>query len=279
MQAREITTRKGYRVTINFFESTTPSNRLVIIAPATGVKQTYYKNFATHLSETGINVITFDYAGIGQSKNESLKKFDTSAFNWGNNDLEQVLIYAQNNFPDSKTTLIGHSIGGQIIGLSPSSAKVDKILLVAAQSGYWKFWKGKEKYKMWANWNLLFPTLTNLFGYMPSGKISAMEDLPKSVAQQWRKWCISPNYLFDDVQPQYLGFDKITCTIKSFSAEDDDFAPKEAVDWLALKYAKADVERVHFLPKALNVEKIGHFGFFQSRFRNTIWKVFVQEIV
>ncbi|XQF94486.1 hypothetical protein ACOBV9_19070 (plasmid) [Pseudoalteromonas espejiana] len=45
-----------------------------MIAPATGIKQQFYANFATYLQQHGFGVITFDNRGIGQSLNRSIKK-------------------------------------------------------------------------------------------------------------------------------------------------------------------------------------------------------------
>lgn len=40
----------------------------VLIAPAMGVKQRFYADFASWLAEQGFLVVTFDYLGMGQSR-------------------------------------------------------------------------------------------------------------------------------------------------------------------------------------------------------------------
>ncbi len=152
---------------------------VLIIASATGVKQEYYQKFSEYLSDNGVSVLTFDYSGIGRSLTKPIKELNSNAADWGKNDLEYVIQYAIRKYPNSKKVILGHSIGGQLIGLAKSSTKFDKIILVAAQSGYWKFWKGIDRIKMWFNWYILFPVLLNLFGYLNSKKLSGMENLPK----------------------------------------------------------------------------------------------------
>ena len=174
------------------------NDTVLIIASATGVNQEYYQKFSMYLSNSGISVLTFDYIGIGRSLTKPIRELNINAADWGKNDLESVLQYAITHFPNSKKVILGHSIGGQLIGLAKSSTKVDKIILVAAQSGYWKFWKGIGRLKMWFNWYILFPTLLNLFGYLSSKKLSGMENLPKTVANQWRNWSKKPDYLQTD---------------------------------------------------------------------------------
>ena len=175
-------------------------------------------------------------------------------------------------------TVIGHSIGGQLIGLAPSSKYIDKIILIASQSGYWKFWKGIEKFKMILNWYLIFPILTKIYGYFPGKKLKVMEDLPKSVSMEWRKWCVSPKYLFDHVNEKHLFYNKIDCELYSYSSNDDRYAPKEAVDWMANNYKNARILRSHLNPKDFNFTKIGHFGFFKDKMKNTIWKIILENL-
>lgn len=272
-----IITNDNNQIIINVYNKN-PSNKVLIIASATGVKQRYYKKFAEFISSNGITVITFDYSGIGLSLNSTIKNIHNNALDWGKNDLESVIKYANIHFDNSKIILLGHSIGGQLIGLARSSKLAHKIILICAQSGYWKFWIGFEKIKMWANWYILFPALITIFGYMPSKKYSSMENLPKNVAKQWRKWCINQNYLFGQVLEPDLFFKDITTQLTALSVDDDKFAPKKAVDWLTDKYENAIIKKFHLFPKDFLTNKIGHFGIFRENFKDNIWKMILEEI-
>ncbi len=277
VEKRLIETPSNQPICITKYKSASASFNYVIIAPATGVKQAFYAHFAEFLSEQGYTVYTFDYQGIGESKTVPLGKFDTTALNWAQNDLESVIQYVLREKPDSKLTIIGHSIGGQLIGLAPSSKLASKVLLIAAQSGYWKFWDGMSKYKMLGTWSILFPILTKIFGYFPGKKFSRMEDLPKGVALEWSKWCLSPNYLFDHVEKENLFHEQITCPLYSYSVEDDDYAPKAAVDWMTSKYHNAQVNRKHWKLGDLGVKKVGHFGFFSKKNAEVIWSRILRD--
>lgn len=251
---------------------------VLIIASATGVKQEYYQKFSTYLSYSGISVLTFDYIGIGRSLTKPIKELNTNASDWGKNDLESVCQYVIKNYPDSKKVILGHSIGGQLIGLAKSSSEFDKIILVAAQSGYWKFWKGVGRLKMWFNWYMLFPALLYLFGYLNSKKLSGMENLPKNVANQWRNWGKKPDYIKSDKSIIFKYYDKIDKDISAFSIEDDDFAPKEAVEWMTSQYRNSNVKSTHLNPTDFGIKKIGHFGVFKEKFKSTIWEILLNEI-
>ncbi|WP_298551148.1 alpha/beta fold hydrolase [uncultured Algibacter sp.] len=254
------------------------SETVLIIASATGVKQEYYSEFSKFVENNGITVITFDYNGIGHSLKKPIKELKTDAADWGSNDLESIIQYVINNYPKSKKVIIGHSIGGQLIGLAKSSNKLDKIVLIAAQSGYWKYWKGIERIKMWLNWYILFPFLVLTFGYLKSKKISGMENLPKNVANQWKNWGKNRDYIFSDKSISETFYETIETNITAYSIDDDDFAPKEAVKWMTEKYKNAKIKSVHLNPIDFQTNKIGHFGIFKDRFKNTIWTQILNEI-
>jgi len=255
------------------------ASKILIIASATGVKQGYYEKFARHVAENRISVITFDYNGIGRSLKKPIKSLDHNTASWGNHDLEQVINYVSVNYPESQRLLLGHSIGGQLAGLAPSSNKLDKIVLVAAQSGYWKYWKGFGKAKMWFNWYVLFPTLIGLFGYLPSKRFSGMEDLPKHVANQWRNWGKKRNYLMEDTSINEKYYDQIQTNITAISIDDDEFAPRKAAEWMAQQYVNADIKYLHLVPHEFETRKIGHFGIFKDRFQQSIWELLIKELV
>ncbi len=251
---------------------------VLIIASATGVKQEYYSKFAKYAENNGITVITFDYNGIGLSLNKPIQDLKIDAADWGSNDIESIIQYVINNYPKSKKVILGHSIGGQLIGLSKSSSKLDKIILVAAQSGYWKYWKGIERIKMWLNWYILFPFLLGIFGYLKSKRISGMENLPKNVAKQWQNWGKNRDYIFSDKSIKDKFYETIEVDITAYSIDDDNFAPKEAVQWMTDKYKNAKRKSVHLNPFDFQANKIGHFGIFKERFKNTIWTQILNEI-
>lgn len=253
------------------------SSKIVIIVSAAGVLQSFYRNLAQFLQTNGISVITFDYTGVGKSLYGNIKKENCSLANWGNRDLEAVIIHTIKTFPHHKLILLGHSIGGQLIGLAPSSYMADKIILIAAQSGYWKFWKGVSKIRMWANWHLLVPILTKVFRYLPSEKFSRMESLPKNVAEEWAKWCRSSDYLFASFSHNNLYFDKIKCKLTSITIDDDFFAPKKSVEWLTAKFENASIKSLHFIPENFKTLKIGHFSLFTEKFKDSIWSILLEE--
>lgn len=277
MKQQNIPTVQGHNITARVYGA--DGDSLLIIASATGVKQTFYQQFAEYLSSQGITVITFDYQGIGASLNEPIQSISTTAAQWGSNDLEAVIQWTNKCYPTASIAAMGHSIGGQLLGLAPSSTTLKRIVLVAAQSGYWKFWQGLQQWRMWTNWYLLFPTLVRLFGYMPSKRFSGMENLPKQVALQWSRWCRNKDYLFTDIPKEEQYFHRIQVPVMSFSIDKDPFAPQQAVNWLTLQYTSSVIQEQHLHGAAFGVHEIGHFGIFKEKFRSTLWPLLYQACV
>ena len=199
MQSNQILLRtaKGHFISVTMYGKR-QTKSILVINSATGVKQHFYAKFAMFVAQQGIAVMTYDYHGIFQSLDRDIRKIESNASDWAKVDMEEILLYIKQEYPEAKITVMGHSIGGQMIGLAKTALSVDKIILVTAQNGYWGYWKGFGKLRMLFNWYILFPILTKVFGYMPSKKIMGMENLPQRVAEQWCRWCRHPHYLFGD---------------------------------------------------------------------------------
>jgi len=100
---------------------TDDTNRpLVIINAATSVRCRYYSRFADYLHRQGFDVVTYDYRGIGLSRPASLRRLDAGWLEWGALDFEAVLQYAADRFPGQPIQVVGHSVGGFVMGLAGS---------------------------------------------------------------------------------------------------------------------------------------------------------------
>ena len=55
----------------------------VVIASATGVPRRIYAGIARHLAEAGLAVLTFDYRGIGDSRQGPLRREPARMQDWG----------------------------------------------------------------------------------------------------------------------------------------------------------------------------------------------------
>lgn len=266
-----INTQDGFPLTASVFEPDEPNGKTIVFASAMGVLQQYYYNMAEFLRLKGFRSITFDYRGIGLSSPKTLKGFGAMLHHWGEQDIEAVLQYALNKYPNDELQFISHSVGGQVFGMAPSNKHVSKVLMAASQSGYWKLWPAAGKLRMFAISHVLMPSISHATGYFPAKKLGLFEDVPHGVATQWSRWIRNKEYMFSDGRDSLQHFGNVTAPMRLISFSDDTYAPPATVDWLATKYHNASVERVNYTPQDLNLKEIGHFAFFKRQFKPHFW--------
>ncbi|MBX2840797.1 MAG: alpha/beta fold hydrolase [Flammeovirgaceae bacterium] len=269
----QVLAKDGFKLGANSFLSEDSKNLVFLISSATGVKQNYYEDFANWLAEKGYPTFTFDYRGIGKSRPNHLKGLSAKMHEWGKLDLEGMINYVKEQFPNKKLIVIGHSVGGQLFGLTPACQLVDGFIGVGSQMGYWKMWPVSHWPKLLFFWKILIPVLNNLYGYFPAKKIGLFENLPKGVAREWQKWASNSNYLFKYLPEEKMNYEKITKPFLSFSFSDDEFAPKKAVDKLVGYYKNANIKQIHITPASLGVKKLGHFAFFRKKYKENLWQM------
>lgn len=267
----KILTNDLYTLSARHYIPSVPNGQVIVINAATGVKQTFYSHFATYLANQGFHVYTYDYRGIGGSKHESLKDFKATIVDWGEIDLSAVLKYIKQRHPAYSISIVGHSIGGQIIGLSPLSSLADSLVMIGAQTPFWKHYRGTMLLKVWQLWHIMIPVLTRIFGYFPARSLGLFEDLPGPVAQQWSRWGKCRNYIFDELPDKKELFESLRQPALVYSFTDDRYAPIGAVKDLLSHYSNLQIEHRHIHPANINRKSIGHFSFFRKSSETIFW--------
>ena len=149
---------------------------------ATGVPRQFYKYFAAYLRDHGWTTVTYDYRGIGGSAPANLRGFDARMRDWALIDMPAVIDWLSAEFRPRRIFSVGHSFGGQGIGLLERPDRITAMVGVSAQSGYWGVQGGSERYRARFAVTVLIPALTRLFGYFPWSRFAAGEDLPGDAA-------------------------------------------------------------------------------------------------
>ncbi len=268
-----VTARDGYRLAATIFDPPKDGERrehLVVIASATGVRRGYYAAFAAWLARRGTRVVTFDYRGIGGSRPERLSGFDATLLDWGELDLASVIDWAARDLGRGRTSVIGHSVGGQLLGLVPDLSAIRAVVMVGSQSGDYRLWPTvAERAVYGALWHALVPGVASTLGYLP-GALGIGEDLPGGVAREWARWCRTPGYMVGgDGHARRDLYRRLTSPILAFGFDDDDYAPPAAVSALLALYENAPITRRQISRREA---RVGHFGFFRDRFAPTFWK-------
>jgi len=236
----------------------------VMIGPATGIKRKFYHSFATFLADNGYGVITFDNRGIGGSLNGNTKESKASLQSWGELDMTDVLNTLKEKFPNTKYHLIGHSAGGQLVGLMKNCKELSSMFNFASSSGSLNGMKYPYKFKAIFFLNIFIPVNNLLFGYTNTQWLGMGEPLPKMVAKQWQKWCNGQGYVkadFGDAIKEHY-YDDLNFPTFWLNASDDDIANDENVaDMISVfPNIKASVMTLNSQDSKRN--HIGHMKFF-----------------
>jgi len=251
-----------------------PMRGAVVIGPAMAVPRGFYGGFAEYLAEGGLTVLRFDYRGIGGSLRGPVRASDATMHAWGEQDLAGGLRFLRERHPGTPLLLVGHSAGGQLFGLVPEPNDVRAVLTVGAQSGYWRNWSGLGRLRMLLYWTVVFPGLTRALGYLPLRRLTGGgEDVPPGVALEWSSWGRDPAYVLSYARRKdgAKGYAAFNGRIRAYALADDSYAPRAAVQALLDFYPSASRELLSVDPASVGASSIGHFGFFQRRFCDSLW--------
>lgn len=265
----EITTQDNFTLKANIFAPATANNQVILIGGATAVYQKYYAPLATYLAEEGYTVYTFDYRGVGDSRPVSLKDFKAKMQDWGSLDLDAMIAYITSQHRRAKLIYLGHSVGGQLLALTPKSRLLKKIVLVAPQLSYWKLWPLWSQLPTFLLMQVVLPSTSFICGYYPGRTLKLFYDLPKGVALEWALWCRSRNGLLAHHSDKIIK--DLPIPMLAYSFADDLIAPKKAADALLTRYTQTQLEWRHYAPSELGMNRIGHFGFFRSEYQGIFW--------
>lgn len=244
----------------------------ILIAPATGIKRQFYANFATYLSQHGYGVITFDNRGIGESLTDKIKQSKADIQAWGEQDLPAVFEQLKKHFTNTHYHLIGHSAGGQLVGLMPNANELNSIFNVACSSGSLRNMHVSHKPKAHFFMNFFIPLSNTFFGYTKSHWVGMGEPLPKGVASQWRAWCNGSGYVkmaFGKTIHTHF-YDEITVPSMWVNATDDFIANNKNTDEMLSVFTKMPFKKITLSAKDHNLNEIGHMKFF-SRSSKVLW--------
>lgn len=262
----------GYPLAATLRRPLSQARASVLIASATAVQRGYYAKFAAYLAERGFATLTFDYRGVGGSRPPSLRGFPARMRDWAALDLSAAVDRTAEIEPGASLLYVGHSFGGQALGLLPNNRRIDRALFVAAQIGYWRLFPFPENFRIYVLMQKIAPPIARMFGFMP-GKLGMGTDLPRDVFLEWAGWCGKPRYMFDDPTLDALkNFPNYRGPLRAIGLADDSWAPPAAVAGLLKGYTGTKSEHLTIHPRDIGAQNIGHFGFFRSEFRDKLWR-------
>lgn len=237
---------------------------VAIIAAGVGLRQDQYNAYAAYLVSKGWVVMTFDYRGIGNSVLERNLESLSCLRDWGRYDLSACIEWASTRYAGSRIVVVAHSVGGQIFAFAPNHDKVEAVIAVCSQKGYWKFWDGARRFQLMFLWYVL-PVLVSVFGYLPLQLMGKGADIPAGIAREWGRWGRVHDFVDKQGRSLNFTFAKVTTRFLSISFTDDTFyAPRRSVEALNELYINTRQSHWHLSPEVLDCDAVGHTGFFRN---------------
>lgn len=271
----------GYLLGATLFLPRGAKRHAVLINSGTAIPRKVYRGFAGYLARRGCAVLTYDYRGTGDSRQKAmtgynqlkpLVGFKATMSDWAALDAAAAVAWMRERYHTLPLNYVGHSFGGQALGLLANNTEVSRALFVAAQAGYWKLMASPERFRVYAMLKFVGLPLTRLLGYTP-GWGGLGQDLPKGVFEQWVSWVMSERYLFTDPNlPGLSNFANYKGALRALCLADDPWATRPAVGLLCSGFSAIEPEILTIAPADVGAAKIGHFGFFRPEHRDTLWR-------
>ena len=264
----QLTAADGYKLAATHLRA--KGEQFIVMAGATAVPRGFYKRFAEFAQARGINVITTDYRGVGDSKYGPLKGFEMEYADWSRFDLAAAVDHATAR---GKVWLVGHSLGGHAIGQLPRPNLLQAAYVCGVGAGWHGWMPRPERYRAWLLWNVIGPVTTRIYGYNPMSKLGMGEDLPLGVHREWKKWCAYPHYFFDDPGATAItdSFADVRIPIAAAVTTDDLWAQPASRDAFFKGYRNAAVDRIDLTAAELGVAQVGHMGYFRAQAGVMLW--------
>lgn len=266
----------GFPLTGTLFQGS-GAKPLVLISSATAVPRGLYAGFAEAAVKSGARAaLIYDYRGTGGSQRPAGWKGRIGMKDWALLDLPAAARALDAASPGHAMVGAGQSYGGQALGLSGISERFRRYGMVATMSGYWR---GLDDRLAGPRMFLLGVPVSLFFRDMPR-RLGVGEPIPGSVFRDWARWCRMPDYFFDDPSvPETARYRDVRTPILAIGLTDDPWGTKRAVSALMRHYENAPVEERWLSPRDGGGQKIGHLGFFRSRFSETLWPQFTDWLL
>lgn len=237
----------------------------LLISSATAVASHFYLPFALHAAKKGFASLIYDCRGVGRSRPEHLAGFAADMADWGKLDAPAALDELAKTVPGLSLFSVGHSVGGHFPGFMDNHERFSAHAFVSVGSGYWGVHKPTDWFMEMLFWHVIGPASIRKHGYLKRSRLWRGTDLPAGVFEQWKRWCLTPEYLLPDLHAGLLGetwFDMVTAPIGWFSFPDDPVATPKSVARTKKWYAAAQHSVCFTEPESIGAKKIGHMGAF-----------------
>ena len=261
----------GHPLACYHYDATARPIGAVVIGPAMAIAQSFYATFARWLAGQGYAVRSFDYRGTGESQPGRKRGAPGTLDDWCQRDYDAVIAATHAEFPDLPLFAVGHSFGGQCAPLLPSRDLLSGLVNIAVGSGAMRDNTPSIRRTAPWLWYLLVPVLCPLFGYFPGARLGIIGDVPSGAMRQWRRWCLSPDYLLGAEPGAREAYASAPFPVLALTFSDDELLLEAGSRRIHAAYSPAQVEFHLVAPEDVGLARIGHVGFFRPIGEPRLW--------
>ncbi len=215
---------------------------IVVIAPALGLRASWYEELARALARRGVHAAVTEWPGQGTSPVRPSREHD-----WGYAELLDHVsasrVAARAALPSAtRFAWLGHSLGGTLALMDAGRSKaVDHVVLVASGTPYAEAWSGRMRLQLRIA-SRLFPLAGRLLGHH-DGRLGFGGREARTLMAQWSHLARHGTWKVDGIDIEgYLR--ACQCPVLAVRLEGDDWAPAAATDHLVSKIGSQAIERV-----------------------------------
>ena len=257
VEQKALYTKDGIALAATTYAGPGAADMTVLMLPGIGVPQRAFRHMAAWFAERGARCLTVDYRGIGDSRTPGgIATATLSA--WAKNDAAAALEYAESSWPEP-VMLLGHSFGGQVVGLASVFQRVRAAVFIGSQFGQPRYWDGWRRYGLASYWFMILPAICAFFKVLPSWSGPA-GPLPCGVAREWSRWGRSRDWYLSSAPEAAALLRSFPAPLMAYGMSDDSIAPPRAVSALLDRFSATSVVRRNLTPDGLGLPRIGHVG-------------------
>ena len=177
---------------------------VIVVAPALGVRASYYTKLCRGLAARGVDAVAIDQPGLGASPLRPARGRD-----WGYAELIEHYSAAVSALtrlrPNAPIVLLGHSIGGQV-GLMLAGrpeVPIRGVMLVASGTPHFRAWEGSEAVQIRLA-TMGFALVARTLGYFPGDKLGFGGRNARRLICEWARVSKTGAYEFEGLSGEAL---------------------------------------------------------------------------
>lgn len=221
----------------------------------------------------GCVVYTFDWRGMAQSAPPSLVGYKARLVDWARHDAPAVMELVAQRHPGLPITWFGHSMGGILFGMMPQHPRIDRVATLGSGSGYREHVARPLRYVMGVFWHVIVPLSVARHGYFAGRRIRTVDDLPRGVVAQWKRWCSHPDFVVSEGEAVRQAYASVKLPITAVVFTDDTMASPRGVKAMHSHYTGTQVDLKVLRPEQHGLRAVGHFQFFHPKTGSKGWSM------